>query len=152
MTGRIELSCDLQADEDLVWSAMLQPGTFLYVARGLLGFPAVAGRRDGFREGEVATGWLWLFHVLPLHRHTLRVVLVDPVRRVIATQERGGVLRRWDHELRVTALRPGWSRYSDNVRVDAGALTGPVTVVARLFFRYRQRRWRRLTRQVLSGR
>jgi hypothetical protein len=145
---RIELSSPLPVDADRVWAAVQQSETFRYVTRGVLGFPALSGRTATIREGESVTGWLLLFHLLPLHRHTIRVVRVDHGARTLETEEGGGVLRRWNHRLSVVPLPGGTSRYSDVVDIDAGALTGVVAATSTALYRYRQRRWRRLARRL----
>lgn len=70
-TRTVALSTTLPLPADTVWHLMQQPATFLYVVPGLLGFPALNGRTEPFQQGETGTGWLMLFHVLPLHRHTI---------------------------------------------------------------------------------
>ena len=137
-------STDLPVDADRVWALMLLPSTFLYVTRGLLGFPSLAGRTEPMHEGETGTGWLLLFHVVPFSRHTIHVLSIDADTRTIRTREHGGVLRRWDHTLQVDPLGSGGCRYRDSVAIDAGFLTPLVAVVARGIFRYRQHRWHSL--------
>jgi hypothetical protein len=67
----IHLETELPASADKVWQAMCHPASFTYITRGLIGVPALAGRTEPFREGETGTGWLLLFHLIPLHRHTI---------------------------------------------------------------------------------
>jgi hypothetical protein len=98
----------------------------------------------------VATGWIFLFHLLPMHRHRIEVVDVDPVAGVVGSEERGGVLRRWDHALRVIPLSDERSRYSDTIAIEAGRLTGVVAAGATVLSRCRQARWRRLARRPLA--
>jgi hypothetical protein len=146
----VHVETELPVPADRVWEAMQHPATFLYVTRGAMGVPALAGRTDRLRQGEVVTGWIFLLHLVPLHRHRIEVVAVDAAAGVVRTEERGGVLQRWDHELRVVALDDGRCRYADTIDLDAGALTGAVAATARAFYRYRQRRWRRLARRHLA--
>lgn len=150
VTRTIEVTSVLPAGADRVWEAMQQPASFLYVCRGLLGLPGLAGRTDAVVEGETGTNWLMLFHVIPLHRHTIHVVRVSGHLREIETEEHGGVIRRWHHVLRVRPGGGGTSRYSDTVDIDAGVLTPVVAVAATVLYRYRQRRWRRLARRHLQ--
>ncbi|NLV79817.1 MAG: hypothetical protein GXY65_10855 [Rhodococcus sp.] len=145
----IHLETDLPTDADRVWSAMLSPVTFLYVCRGLFGLPALAGRAEPLREGERGTGRLWVFHVVPAHRHTIEVRNVDSGTRTVRTHEHGGMLRSWNHTLHVEPVGEHRCRYSDRVDIDAGAATRVVAIVATGIFRYRQRRWRRLVRRHL---
>jgi hypothetical protein len=137
----------LPASADRVWTAMLSPDTFLYVCKGLFGFPALAGRTEPLRRGERGTGWLMAFHLIPAYRHTIEVVEVDQATGTIRTHEHGGVLKAWNHTLHVEALQPDSCRYSDSVDIDAGVLTGVVVAVANGIYRYRQRRWHKLVRR-----
>lgn len=149
MTRTVHVETELPTDADRVWSALQHPASFLYVTRGLFGVPALAGRTDPLRAGEVGAGWLLAFHLLPVHRHTIEVVDVDHSTRTIRTHEHGGVLRRWDHDLHAEPVDASRCRYRDTVTIDAGRLTPLVTVLAAGIYRYRHRRWHRLVRKHL---
>lgn len=145
----VHVQTDLPTGAGKVWEAMQHPASFLYVTRGLFGFPALAGRTAPIREGEIGTGWLMLLHVIPLSRHTIHVVGLDQDTRTIRSRERGGILRAWNHTLHVEATGERTCRYTDTVAIDAGPLTGLVAVAAVGIYRYRQRRWHRLVRRHL---
>ena len=132
-----------------VWRAMQHPSSFLYVTRGVLGFPALVGRTDPVRVGEAGSGWILFLHAIPIHRHTLEIVSVDDATRTIVSHEHGGVLRRWEHTLHVEPVAEETCRYSDVIVIDAGVLTPVVCAIATVFYRYRQRRWHRLVRKHL---
>lgn len=140
----------LPTSADRVWLAMLSPATFLYVCKGLFGFPSLAGRTEALRLGESGTGWLLAFHVIPAYRHTINVVEVDEATGTIRTQEHGGPLKAWNHTLHVEPIDAHSCRYSDTVDIDAGRMTGVVVAVANGIYRYRQRRWRKLVRRHMS--
>ena len=140
----IHLQTTLPTSVDRVWRAMQSPVTFLYVCKGLFGVPALAGRSEPLHAGECGTGWLFAFHVMPAYRHTIEVIDVDEAQRTIRTHEHGGVLRAWNHTLRVEPVDAQTCRYSDTVEIDAGRLTAFVGAIAVGIFRYRQRRWRKL--------
>ncbi|KQH77927.1 hypothetical protein AO501_00700 [Mycobacterium gordonae] len=144
----VHVETTLPTSAERVWSAMLSPATFLYVCRGLLGFPALAGRTESLRPGERGTGWLMAFHLIPAYRHTIEVTGVDEATGTIRTKEHGGVLKAWNHTLHVEALQANSCRYSDTVDIDAGVLTGAVAAIANGIYRYRQWRWRKLVRRL----
>lgn len=144
VTRTVALQTELPLPADTIWQAMQQPATFLYVVRGMLAFPALNRRTAPFQQGETYTGWLLLFHVVPLHRHTITVVAVDPQQRKVQTEERGGLLRRWHHTLAVEPVTEATARYSDTIDIDAGPFTGLMYWSATALFRYRQWRWQRL--------
>ena len=137
----------LPTDADRVWSAILSPVTFLYVCKGLLGFPALSGRSEALRPGERGTGWLFAFHVIPAYRHTIEIVEVDQAGKTLRTHEHGGILKAWNHTLHVEPIDEHSSRYSDTVDIDAGAATALVATLAVGIYRYRQRRWHKLVRR-----
>lgn len=145
----IHVQTELPTNADKVWEAMQQAAVFRYVTRGVLRFPALEGRTTPFREGDQVTGLLWLFHVIPLSRHTIRLVQVDAASRTLRTREHGGLLRTWNHTLHVEPAGDGRCRYSDTVDIDAGPLTRFVALASLGLYRYRQRRWRRLARRHL---
>jgi hypothetical protein len=140
----IHVATELPTDADRVFRAVQHPSSFLYVCRGLFGIPALAGRTEPMVAGEAGTGWLWALHAIPLYRHTIEIVDVDPETRSVHTNEHGGVLRTWNHTLHVEPVSATSCRYSDTVVIDAGLLTRPMAVFAVALFRYRQRRWHRL--------
>lgn len=142
----IHLETILATSAERVWYAMQSPVTFLYVCKGLFGVPALAGRAEPLRVGERGTAWGFVFHVVPAYQHTIEVVEVDDVNRTIRTHEHGGVLRAWNHTLKVEPVDAQSCRYSDIVEIDAGRLTAFVAAIAVGIFRYRQRRWRKLVR------
>lgn len=146
----IDVATDLPAPAEAVWETMQYPGTFLYVARGLVGAPALAGRATKFVAGERGTGWLFLFHVIPLSKHTIEVVRIDHETMTIETEEHGGMIRRWHHTLHAEPLDATRSRYRDTVDIDAGLFTGVVARLSIGIYRYRQRRWHRLARKHLA--
>ncbi len=146
----IHVETELDAPAERVWQAMQNTTSFLYVCRGLLGIPALAGRIDPIRAGETDTGRLYLFHVVPAWRHTIHVAALDSESRAVHTREHGGILRQWNHTLAAQPLGAGRARYSDTVELDAGRFTPLAAAIATSFYRYRQRRWRRLARKHLA--
>ncbi|MFP5487969.1 MAG: hypothetical protein ACLGHQ_06650 [Acidimicrobiia bacterium] len=140
----VDLSTTLDAPADRVWSAVQTPAAFRLVTRGLLRMPAIAHRRDRWREGETVAGWIFLFGVLPFSRHTLRCAQIDDATMTLRSEEHGGVVRRWHHDIVVAPLDGERCTYRDRIDVDAGPLTPVVAAWARVFYRIRQRRWREL--------
>lgn len=140
----ITVASELPTDVERVWQAMQHPATLSYVTRGLFGLPALAGRSEPFRAGESGAAWLLLFHLIPLHRHHIELTELDPATRTMRSREHGGVIRAWNHTLHAEEVDAGRCRYSDTVEIDAGRLTGLVAGVAKLLYRYRHRRWRKL--------
>lgn len=56
------------------------------------------------------------------------------------------LIQRWHHTIYLEALHNGFTRYVDELELEAGLLTKPVWLFAYLFYTYRQHRWRQLVR------
>ena len=78
------------------------------------------------------------------------VAEIDDRERRLSSDESGGPIRSWRHDIIVEPLDGGRCRYTDVIHIDAGALTTSVVAFARLFYRERQRRWRSIA-PVLAG-
>jgi len=143
----VHLETILPITADRAWPAVLSPVTFLYLCKGLFGFPALSGRSEPLRAGESGTGWLVAFHLIPAYRHTIEVVGVDEATKTVRTHEHGGMLRAWNHTLHVEPVDERSCRYSDTIAIDAGPATALAATVANGIFRYRQRRWHKLVRK-----
>jgi hypothetical protein len=146
----IRRSTVLAAPADLVWAAVRTPQAFRFVTAGLVDWRPLRGRTEPWKVGESATGWLLLGGVLPFSRHRIRVVDLDDEKRLLRSDESGGVIRSWRHDITVESLDDDHARYTDVVEIDAGPLTPLVAGFAWVFYRLRQRRWEVLA-QVLSG-
>ena len=143
---RIKRTTELEAPTDAVWSALRKTETLRYVARPLLCFEADLPRRWPAQGGVVRVERMLLLCVVPAWSHELRFVRLDDEEHEMLTSEGGRPIRVWKHRIRVEPLSERLCRYTDEVEVRAGVLTPLVWCFAQLFYRYRQMRWRGLTR------
>lgn len=142
------LSTELDAPAPSVWEAAKRSATLLHVARGMLGFAGAHRFPEEWREGDVVRSRLVIFNLLPAWSHELRIARVDEPGREIYSNEGDVLVRVWNHRIRVEGISPSCSRYTDEIEVEAGLLTPVIWLYAHLFYRYRQRRWRRLARSL----
>lgn len=146
MIARIETELPTSAEQ--AWEALLKRDTFLFITRGVLGFRGADQWPNAFHEGvEIETRLVFL-HLIPAWKHTLRVVKVDEENLELVSHETGGIVRRWNHRILLESIGEERCRYLDEIDIDAGLPTPLVWVYAHLFYRYRQRRWRRLARTL----
>ena len=123
----VDRGTELQASADVVWAAVKTPTAFRRVTRGLLVMPAIRNRSDVWREGETVVGWVFLFGLIPFSRHHLHIHKIDDSLRTLSSHERGGLLKRWNHDIIFTPF---------------------VVLYAKWFYAMRQRRWRVLAKDL----
>ena len=136
---------DLPTSAERAWRALKKRDTFLYITRGLLGFAGADEWPQEFRQGDTIETRLLFFHLLPAWRHTLHVVGLHEGDRELRSRESGGPIRQWNHTIVIDPVAEDRCHYTDEIDIEAGLLTPLVWVYAHAFYRYRQRRWRRLT-------
>jgi len=144
----VDRSVELEAAAELVWNAVKTPAAFRTVTRGLLRLPVIANRDGEWREGETVIGWVFLFGFVPFSRHHLHIAAIDNEHRVLRSQEHGGLVHQWNHEIEVEPISASHCRYTDRIEIDAGLFTPVVVAYARAFYALRQRRWRKLAREM----
>lgn len=109
---------------------------------------ARAGDPNAFGQGDTMSGRLRILLIFPAWRHELTIVEDGETAEgafEIYTNEHGGPMRVWNHRLTFEPTGELSCRYTDEVELDGPRLLLPGNVAfARLFFRYRQWRWRRM--------
>ena len=144
----VEVSTELATSPERAWETVKKVETLQYVTRGLLGFRPLGEVRETIAEGDVIRVRLFFFHVIPAWTHEIRIASVDDEARRIVTMEHGGAVRKWNHVIRIEPAPAGRTRYTDSIDIDAGMLSPLIRGYARLFYRYRQLRWRKLARTL----
>ncbi len=127
---------------------LLQRDAFLYISRGMLGFRGAEEWPQVFHEGQMIEAKLMFFNVVPGWKHKVRIIRVDHEHMELVSQEKGGVVRRWNHRKWVEEESELSCLYIDEIDIDAGLLTFFIWAYAHLFYRYRQRRMRQLAEHL----
>lgn len=144
------ISTYLPCSEAELWQKIIEPASLQYVASPILGFvPVDGGAIDTeWRVGKVYDLKLYLFKVIPLGRHSIRLVTVDRKTNTITSKERGALARVWNHTISFREVEPGKLHYTDEIEIEAGWLTLAIWAFAQLFYRHRQRRWKALLKRA----
>lgn len=135
----------LDAPPQAVWRAVRTPAAFRFVTRGLVDLAGVDAQGAAWDEGDTVAGRLRVLGV-PFSRHRITIESIDRDHRRLQSDEAGGPIRSWRHLVSVEATDgdDGRCRYTDTIEIRAGVLTPAIAAFAQVFYRLRQRRWRRL--------
>ena len=114
----IVVSTPLEAPAEVVWRAVNTPQAFVHVAAGMLRYPAAERVGRPWRVGDRIRGWTLLFGVVPFSYHHLTVASIDDDARVLTSDEHGGVVRAWRHDLTVAAVDATSCHYEDRIEIE----------------------------------
>ena len=147
----VSLTVDLQASADTVWRAVKSPLGFRFVSRGLVRWPIAEGRNTPWVSGETVRGWIFAAGIVPVAFHELTFVLLDDDTREFRTDEHGGFITRWNHNISVTPITDSTCRIDDTVTFSGGIVTPLLTIAVRVFYAIRRYRWVSLARALSTG-
>jgi ligand-binding SRPBCC domain-containing protein len=151
MLARISTTFDCTAEQ--LWDEISRPASLRFVAAPLLRFePLVPGALDSeWVVGKTYDLRLSLFGFLPAGEHRITIASLDREANLIESKESGALSPVWNHTIRFHALGDGKLHYTDEIEVQAGLLTGFIWAFAHLFYRHRQRRWKKLLGSKTEG-
>ena len=138
---RTRLACGIEA----AWQELQKPTLLCEISSPF----AVIRPADGavfpvsWREGETLSVDSRLFGIVPVGRRRLHFERIDAYLHEIRTRESDPIVKSWAHFLKLDVAGDGATIYSDTVEIDAGLMTWVVAAWAAMFYRHRQRKWRR---------
>ncbi|MBC7919770.1 MAG: hypothetical protein H7Z75_01635 [Ferruginibacter sp.] len=147
---RFALSTRLLAAPERVWQELRKPVTLQKVAYPLLTFRMSDGQPlpDTFQAGGTYRLAMFSFGFLPLGRHSIHLVKLDPAARELYTHEHGDLIQNWNHRISVRETNHGQTHYTDALEIASGWKTVFLWLYAHAFFRYRQYRRRQLAKTL----
>tara|TARA_R110002110_G_scaffold140056_2_gene327094 strand:- start:44170 stop:44619 length:450 start_codon:yes stop_codon:yes gene_type:complete len=143
------ISSHFPCSESELWQRIIEPRSLQFVAAPLLTFvPVEAGALE--EEWQVGRDYplqLYFLNVIPLGRHSIRLVTIDRSTNTILSEERGSLARVWNHRIHFQQVAPGKLAYTDEIEIKASWLTPLIWAFAQVFYRHRQRRWKVLLKR-----
>lgn len=138
------IKTELHSQANSAWLLVKQSETLIYVCKGLLSFKGQDHFPIIWKEDEVINTHLKFFGLMPGWRHSIRFNNISDQSMTMATQEKGGLVKRWNHEIKVEDKNNKTCIYTDTVEIQAGVFTPFVWLFANILYRYRQQRWKKL--------
>lgn len=150
---KVTVTTLLDATPERVWDEVQRSDLLEYVAAPLIEFDPVNSESfpERWDEGDYRVA-MRLFGVIPLGEQTIRISKerVDDTDGKQFYQLRddgtGELISVWDHLISVRETPDRKTVYTDEIEVRAGVLTPLIWLFASIFYRHRQRRWRKLVK------
>lgn len=130
---------------EIIWNKLSLLATLQYVAYPYATF--IPEKRSGdlkWKVGEISNFKFKLFGVIPFGTHSIRVIELDKDTYTIYTNEINSSVPIWNHRITLKYLDKNKTIYTDEVELNAGWKTNFVYLWGVLFYKHRQRKWRRL--------
>lgn len=143
---RVKISTRLSAAPGRVFEKLQQPALLVEIASPICIIEPVKPDHlpERWHVDREYTFRMTLFKVLPIGRHTIRLVEIDTLNYRISSNESGKMVRVWNHLITLEEESDGSTTYTDDVEIEAGIRTPLIWLFAQLFYRHRQRKWRKI--------
>lgn len=146
---KINMQSNMNVSPELLWSNLKNTSTFLKVGAPLMKFKYF-DKKAYWRQGETYKLSMYLFGIIPMGRHEITFVKIDDSVRRIATDEKGQMIKSWQHTMKVlVGMDDQTSVFRDELSFKNGLLTLPTYMGVYLFFTYRHFRIKQLIRKGL---
>lgn len=154
---KVDLSTTIALSAEIVWEEVQTAALLMHIAWPLVRFaPIDSEQLEAFTPGGRYRARLRLFGFLPFGTQWIVTSVHEPESGAWPKRLRdngySAVIQKWDHWITITPNPDGTTCYRDEVDVSAGILTPSVWAFAQLFYRHRQRRWRKLAASLHARR
>jgi hypothetical protein len=130
---------------------LMRPEVLCYVAEPLIIFKPLlpATWPERWVSGSAYEVTMYLLGCIPLGKQIIRIAVVKDTRNTFSLLDdgSGALIRRWRHLITITFQAPQIINYRDEVAIQAGLATPLVALFAKLFYTWRQYRWKKLIAQ-----
>lgn len=147
---QVDISTQLPCDSRDAIEHAKSSRLLLHVAKPLVTFVPIEPAQ---LPGTWTDGTYWvslrLFGIIPFGKQAIVISYPSSAPFTLRDNGHSAMIRTWDHVITITPSGNG-TLYRDRVAIEAGMLTPIMWLFAQLFYRHRQRRWRRLARRGFS--
>ena len=136
------------------WNEVNTSRLLLEVTSPIMSLVPVKGERLPQRWNAATTRVrMFLFGILPLGTHTIEFEKIDDKTREILTHEYDGLIRTWNHLVRIEPIDDKSCAYSDEIEIEPRfrILRPIVWLFGQVFYRHRQRRWQKVARRLAAA-
>lgn len=141
-----KISTIINTTPEKLREVIITPSSLQYVAAPILYFIPVNGT-DLNSKWEVNRAYnlrLYFLKFIPLGFHKIIIKDIDIEKNKIVSTESGFLAKIWNHTIKFDAINSTQIIYTDTIEIKAGLLTIFVWMFAHLFYRHRQRKWKKL--------
>lgn len=148
-TKKVVVSSYFDAPAEKVWEKIQDVATLVEICKPLARFKPVSGIMPlHWKEKSTLSFRFYAYGILPFGKHDIFLERVDPLAMEIQSREKNKIVKVWDHLIRIEPVSEKRVKYTDEIVVYAGVLTWFVARWSAMFYRHRQRKWRKIARKL----
>lgn len=143
MARKLTVTSEISMDIDTAWSKVQTSALLNFVVEGKVKFIPTGGQFPVvWKEGETVSTRMFIYGFIPFGGlHSLYFEKIDHQNKILQTKEWDNSAKVWNHWISLKKLTNSTTLYEDEIIIYGGLLTGFITMWAKSFYKYRQKRW-----------
>lgn len=131
-------------NSDELFNEVKKSKSLLYIAKPLVKFVQLQNHPlpDLWEEGKYLIK-MYILGFIPFGNQWI-VISVDDDIKHIRDNGYSKLIKKWDHNIYLKDIGNSKTLYVDTIEINAGVLTLFIVLFANIFYRLRQKRWRKL--------
>lgn len=141
---QVKISTTLPCSSERAWREIQHINLLLHIAHPLVTFEPVEPNVFPATWSDASyLVQMRVFGFIPFGEQWVAIKL-NHEKFELLDDGHSNLIKQWRHKITVQRTSEGCTRYTDTIDIKAGIFTFGVWLFANVFFRHRQRRWRRL--------
>lgn len=143
MARKLTVTSEISMHIDTAWSKVQTSALLNFIVEGKVKFKPIGGQfPEVWKEGDTVFTRMFIYGFIPFGGlHSLYFEKIDHQNKILQTKEWDNSAKVWNHWISLKKLTNSTTLYEDKIIIYGGVLTGFITMWAKSFYKYRQKRW-----------
>lgn len=146
---KIIVSTNLNNTIEKIWDKILNIETLIFICKPMARFKLLSN--ENIIKWELNKEYifkLFIYGFLPFGRHKIILEKIDPNNGLLVSKEHNKIVKIWNHKIYMKNEGEMKIKYTDEVDIYAGIFTLFVVSWATLFYKHRQKKWRKIALEL----
>ena len=145
---KIVVTSVFETDIENLWRKIQDIETLREICKPKASFISYGNIPPVWKEGETFYFKMFLHRFIPIGKHTINVIKIDKKSREIVSNEYNKRVTIWNHYIQMEKITENVIKYTDSVELYAGYLTPLVAWWTLYFYKHRQKKWQKITKNL----
>ena len=143
---KIIISSTLNNSAEKIWNKLLSIETLIEICKPMATFKSKLNEKEiKWKINKEYIFKLFIYGFIPFGDHKIILKILDEENKIILSNEYNKIVKIWNHLIIMENLGENEIKYTDEVEIYAGIFTLFTAIWAKLFYKHRQKKWKRIS-------
>jgi len=143
---KIIISSTFSNSAEKIWNKLLNIETLIEICKPMVTFKSKLNEKE--MKWEIKKEYvfkLFIYGFIPFGDHKIILKELDKENKIILSNENNKIVKIWNHLILMENVGENEVKYTDEVEIYAGIFTLFTAIWAKLFYKHRQKKWKRIS-------